>query len=304
MSALYGRASMPRPREPARDALGVRDRQAVDDAGAGHRRELLREPRQALRLVPQLDRVEVQRVARQGPADDGHVVAQLVRHVLDHPVVRRRRRPQHRHVRSERRQEPPDPAVVRHELVAPVADAVRLVHDEHPDRPPDPRQEARVEVLVREPLRGHEQQVDPVLGQVLLDRRPVVAVGGVDRHGPKAEAVRGIDLVAHQREQRADDQRRAVAGVAPDPGRDPVDEALAPPRPLHDERPRPVAHDRLDRLALALAERRARAEHRLEVGLEGIGGGGRHRVEYEVISRYTRGPTRSVPIPTRRGHAT
>ncbi len=242
---------------------------------------MLREPAESLRLVPQRDRVEVQRVPRERPADDRHVVAQLARDVLDHPVVRGRRRAQDRHVRAERRQQPPDPPVVRHELVTPVADAVRLVHDKHPDRPPDAGEESGVEVLVREPLRGDEQDVDPVGDQVLLDRRPVVAVRGVDRHGSESKPVRGLDLVAHEAQQRRHDQGWAVACVPPDAGRDPVDEALAPPRPLHDERPRPVPDHRLDRLALPVAERGARAEHRLEVGLERVGDG-RHGFEYAV----------------------
>ena len=177
--------------------------------GARHPREVLREPAEPLRLVPQRDRVEVQRVPRERPADDRHVVAQLARDVLDDPVVRRRRRPEDRHVRPQRRQQPPDPPVVRDEVVAPVADAVRLVHDEHPDGPLDVGQQPRVEVLVREPLRGDEQDVDPVVEEVLLDPRPVVAVRGVDRDGAQAEPVRGLDLVAHQREQRGDDERRA-----------------------------------------------------------------------------------------------
>jgi hypothetical protein len=45
-----------------------------------------------------------------------------------------------------------------------------------------------------------------------------------------------------------------VALVTTDARRDPVDEALAPARALDDERPLPVADDRLDRLALPLAE--------------------------------------------------
>ena len=45
----------------------------------------------------------------------------------------------------------------------------------------------------------------------LLDGRPVVAVRGVDRDGAEAQPVRGLDLVAHQAEQRADDERGPVA---------------------------------------------------------------------------------------------
>ena len=107
--------------------------------------------------------------------------------------------------------------------------------------------------------------------EVGLDRHPVVAVGGVDRDGPQAQAVRSVDLVPHEAEERADDERWAVPLVPPQPGGDPVHEALAPPGPLHHERPGAVPHDRLDGLALALAEGRGGAEHGLDVGLEGIG---------------------------------
>ena len=86
------------------------------------------------------------------------------------------------------------------------------------------------------------------------------------------EAARHRDLVAHEREQRADDQRRTVALVAADAGRDPVDEALAPARPLDDERPFAVLRDRLDGLALALAKGRVGAEHGLEVALQEVVG--------------------------------
>jgi hypothetical protein len=63
-----------------------------------------------------------------------------------------------------------------------------------------------------------------------------------------------------------------VALVAADPRRDPVDEALARARALNDERPVPVPDDRLDRLALALAELGIGPEHGLEVVVERRGG--------------------------------
>ncbi len=53
--------------------------------------------------------------------------------------------------------------------------------------------------------------------------------------------------------------------IAPDAGGDPVHEALAPARALDDEGAVAVLGDRLDRLALAVAERRLWAEHGLEV---------------------------------------
>ncbi len=256
MSALYGRASMPAAAEPARHPLRVRDREAVHDPGARHPRQVLRQPREPLRLVTQRDRIEVQRVPGERAPDQGHVVAQLLGHVLHHPVVGSGRGAEDGHGGPEHRQQPADAPVVRHELVAPVADAVRLVHHEHADRALDRRQQAAREVLVGEPLGGHEQDVDAVLRQVLLDRRPVVAVGGVDGHRTEAQAVRRIDLVPHEAEQRADDERRPVACIPAHARGDPVDEALAPPGPLHDQGAGAVPDHGLDGLALALAEAR------------------------------------------------
>ena len=113
-------------------------------------------------------------------------------------------------------------------------------------------------------------------GEVLLDGRPVVAVGRVDRDGPEAQPVRGIDLVPHQAEQRADDERGAMTLVPAHARGDPVDKALAPAGPLHDEGAGAVPHDGLDGLALALAEGGGGAEHGLEMGLERVRGGGGH----------------------------
>ena len=98
-----------------------------------------------------------------------------------------------------------------------------------------------------------------------MDRRPLLDVARVDRRGAQPEPAGHRDLVAHQRQQRADDQGGPVALVAAHAGRDPVDEALAPAGALDDERAAAVLGDRLDRLALAVAERRVRAEHGLEV---------------------------------------
>ena len=84
--------------EPAGDPLRVGDREAVDDAGAWHRGQVLRQPGEPLGLVSQRDRVQVQRVAGQRSADDHHVVAELARDVLDHAVVGGRGRAQDRDV--------------------------------------------------------------------------------------------------------------------------------------------------------------------------------------------------------------
>ena len=67
----------------------------------------------------------------------------------------------------------------------------------------------------------------------------------------------GVDLVAHQRQQRRHDQRGAAAAGPQQGGRDEVDRRLAPAGALHDEHPLAALDQRLDRLELAVAELRA-----------------------------------------------
>ena len=97
---------------------------------------------------------------------------------------------------------------------------------------------------------GRDQQdIHLVVREGRPDLRPGIAVAGVHGHRTQADAGRGGDLVAHQREEGTDDDRGSLAAVAQHPGRDPVDEALAPAGALHDEHPRPVDGDRLDGIA-------------------------------------------------------
>ena len=259
--------------EPGGDPLRVGDGQAVDDAAAGQVRQVLREPRQPLGLVGERDRPEPERRPCQRAADDPDALPELLGHVRDDPVVGRRRRREDRDRRREAAQDPPDPPVVGPEVVAPVADAVRLVDDEQADRSLDRGQDPVREGLVAEALGRDQQDVDRVGREPRLDVVPLGRVARVDRRGVEAQPAGHRDLVAHEREERADDERRPVALVAADPRRDPVDEALAPARALDDERPLPVADHGLDRLALAFAEVRVGTEHRSEVVVERRGGG-------------------------------
>ena len=128
------------------------------------------------------------------------------------------------------------------------------------------------EPLVGEALGRDQQDVDGVRGETVLDVVPFVPIARVDRRGPDAEPIGHRDLVAHERQQRADDQRGPWPSSRRIARRDPVDEALAPAGPLDDEGTLAVLGDGLDRLALALAERRAWAEHGLEMALEHVVG--------------------------------
>ena len=116
-----------------------------------------------------------------------------------------------------------------------------------------------------------EQDVDVVGGEPVVDRRPtrrrlpelIVAARSPSR-----------SAIAIWLRMSASSGLMISVGpwpcVAADARRDPVDEALAPARALDDERALAVLRDRLDRLALALAERRAGAEHGLEVALREV----------------------------------
>ena len=255
-------------RQPRGDPLAVGDRQAVHDAAAWQFRDLVGEPGEALGLVGERDRIEPQRATGQRPADDLDALAQLIGDVGNDAVVRGRGRGEDRDARRQGPQEPADAAIVGPEVVAPVGDAVGLVDDEQPDCAADLRQHAGDEVGVAEALGRDQQDVDRVGRDGLLDRRPLVDITRVDRVRPQPEPAGHRDLVAHERKQGTDDQRRSVALVASDPRRDPVDEALAPAGPLDDERPPAVTDDRLDCFALSLAELGVGTEHGLQMRLE------------------------------------
>ena len=224
--------------QPRGDPLAVGDGEAVDDAVAGQLRELLGEPGHALGAVAQLDRLEPEAGPGERPADDLHADAELLDDVGDHAVVRGGGGREDRDPLGQRRDEPADAPVVRPEVVAPVADAVRLVDHEQPDR------RAAAWAARSAPKRSFDsrsgeidQDVDLVVGDRASAAVPLLDVAGVDGHRPEAQAVGGAELVAHERKQRADDERRPLPAIAQHPRRQPVHEALAPPGPLDDERP-------------------------------------------------------------------
>ena len=117
----------------------------------------------------------------------------------------------------------------------------------------DGRQDLGAEPRVVEPLGRDEQQVDVIALDGLADLLPVVTVLAVDRAGAHAGPLGHLDLVAHQREQRRDQDRRPGARVAEQPRGDEVHGRL-PPAALDEEDPAALLDDGLDRLSLALAE--------------------------------------------------
>ncbi len=169
-----------------------------------------------------------------------------------------------------------DPPVVGPEVVAPVADAVRLVDDEQPGRLGQPGELLVPEPRVVQPLGAHQQQVDLVGGQRRGHLGPLVGVGGVHRHGAQTGPPGGVDLVAHQRQQRRHDQRGAAPAGPDQRGGDEVDRRLAPAGALDHEHPLAALDQRRDRLELAVAELRRRvADQPAQQGLRLRGEGGR-----------------------------
>jgi hypothetical protein len=143
----------------------------------------------------------------------------------------------------------PELPVLRPEIVAPLADAVRLVDRDvrHPAEPLD----ERLAALTGQPLRRHVEQGVTPLTDAGRDRRlPVGAHRAVVERRLDAVFDQRVDLVLHQRDQR----RHHQAQPAADQRRRLEAERLAAAGRQHDDRVAP-RHDRVHRLALQRAER-------------------------------------------------
>ena len=220
--------------------LGGRDGQRVDDAAARQLAQPRGEPAEA--GVGGRQRQDAETQARPGErashrAHRRAARAELLDHVVDDPLVGGGRRREHRTAGRKGREQVADAPVVGAEVVAPVADAVGLVDDQQPRGLGKARELLVAEAGVVQPLGTHQQQVDLTGGQRRRDLGPLVGVGGVHGHGAQPGPPRGVDLVAHQGQQRRDDQRRPGAAGAQQRGREEVDRRLAPPGALHDEHP-------------------------------------------------------------------
>jgi hypothetical protein len=105
--------------------------------------------------------------------------------------------------------------------------------------------------LIRQALRRNQQDIHLVPRDGGLDLLPLIHVVGVDRLGPNAHALRGLELIAHEGQQWRDQEGRPVASLAHQSRGDEIDEALAPAGVLNDEQPPPALDDVADRVFLA-----------------------------------------------------
>ena len=282
------------------DLLRRRHGQAVDDARAGLLGQVVGQPGQALRLGPQPDHAQPQRLAVERAAEHQHVGAQLFGDVVGDPGVGGRGRGQHRDAVGQVAEQGADAPVVGSEVVAPVGDAVRLVDHQQSTGRRQPGQHLVAEAGVVETLGADQQDVDLTGVDRDVDRLPVLDVRRVDRDRADAGPLGGRDLVAHQGQQRRDDHRRPGALRAQQERRHEVDRRLAPAGALDDQCPSPVDGQRLDRGPLVVAEPCVvlpdqSAQVRLGV-LADVGG----RRTHACMSSSRRRP---VPMPVHRSRA-
>ena len=186
--------------------------------GAGLLGEVVGQPGQPLLGRAQPQHAQPQRLPVEGAAQHEHAGAlvggrvepapELLGDVGGHPGVGRRGRGEHRDPLGQVAEEGADAAVVGAEVVAPVGDAVRLVDHEQPDVAASrgSTSSRKPGLLSRSGLT--EQHVDLAGVDRVVDRLPLLDVGGVDRHRADAGPLGRLDLVAHQGEQRRDDHRR------------------------------------------------------------------------------------------------
>jgi hypothetical protein len=150
--------------------------------------------------------------------------------------------------------------VVGAEVVAPLGEAVRLVHGEQAQRGLG----AGLEEAGREALRRHVDQLVVAAHHALDPRAALVdRQGRVDEGGAHLPRRQGVDLVLHQGEEWRDDQ----GGAAPRQRRQLVAERLPGAR-RHDDEGVPALGDVLDDGPLAVPEAReaeALAQEQVEV---------------------------------------
>ena len=248
--AWYGAAATPRARERRSQLLGAPPRGGVDDA-------------RAVGVDDGLQQLLVVR-ARVDVRADGEVDLRPIEAAHQHPRIahpqalddllphgRRRRRGQRQHLRRPQlRGERAQPQVVRPEVVAPLADAVRLVdHEQRRRAPPAARRASPGARAARARAAGTRARRAPAPpAAASRARSPRDAFSSAAAGAPVVLRERG-DLVALQRHERADDDRRAVEQRA----RHLVDRRLAGAG-RHDREHVVARQHRLDGLALPRVE--------------------------------------------------
>ena len=116
--------------EPLRHPVRVADGQRIDDSVAGKQGNLLREPREALRLSGQPYGLKPERRAMEIASQHAQVRAEHDAKVRHDPVIRGRRRGEQPQVPGQRTGDSLNEAIVGPDVVPPVRDAMGLVDDQ------------------------------------------------------------------------------------------------------------------------------------------------------------------------------
>ena len=266
------------------EVAGSRHRQRVDDPRTLKGVKLFGDPGDPLGGGRNPNHRQVQRLTVQAAAQHQGVRTadtQLRSDVLDDAVVGGRGGGQHRGAGSQFGDQGADAPVIRPEVVAPVRDAVRLVDDDEAGVGGQGRQNGVAKVRVVQPLRAHQQHVDLTGGDPTANVVPLGDIAGIDGCGPNPGALRGGNLVAHQGQQRRDDDGGAPALFPQQLGGDEVHRRLSPAGALHYQCPAALDHQRLDRGPLVIAQHRLGSGELFEDRLGAVAGGHRpivHRV--------------------------
>ena len=146
---------------------------------------------------------------------------------------------------------------------------MRLVDHEQPAPRSDVGQHRLAKARAVEPLRADQQHIHLSGLDRLLDPGPLIEIGGVDGFGANTRPGGRLQLVAHQREQRTDDEGDAGPPLAQERGSREIDGALTPAGALHDEHPG-ARKQRLDGPPLIFAQKRIRPGKLGEHGLSCI----------------------------------
>ncbi len=191
--------------EPCRQRVDLAARQAVDDA------RLAAAPAQDVEDLPLQVRARNNAVDQVRPVErsdelDGILQLELRRDVAPDAVRGRRGEGVQAHAGKERAK-PPELAVLRTEIVSPLADAVRLVYRDEADIAAAPGARENVTCLPCQPFGRHVEEAVASFTQPRQDRG--LLVGGqraVVERGGHAVADERVDLVLHQRNERRHDE--------------------------------------------------------------------------------------------------
>ena len=189
------------------------------------------EPCQASGLRRQPHVLQRQRLPHQRAALHPDV-AELRLDIFDNAIIGCGGGAENRHVVGHEPQDVDQTPVIRAEVMAPVRDAVRLVHDQQADAAGNGQEHVFDEGVVGQAFGRDQQRVGRIVVDGFLQSRPVFPVRGVDAHRLDAQTSGSLNLVAHQCQEGRDDQGRTAPVITENPGGNEVDGALAPSGPL------------------------------------------------------------------------